>query len=474
MAERDGKTDLDCDVAVIGAGTAGIAAERSARRAGARTLLIDPSFAGTVCASVGCMPSKLLIAAAHAAHDLQRAETLGIEVPPAQIDGRKVMGRVRSLRDDFVTGVKRGFDELPPGTCIRATAQFESPTRLRLDDGRLITAKAVVIATGSIPMVPGPYADLGDRLLTNRTVFELPDLPRNLAVIGAGAIGLELAQAFGRLGVRVTLFDQGQRLGKIRCDKVHEALSQAIARDVDLKLGCDVSPDVRDEAIRLCWTGADEGEADFDHVLLATGRPPALEGLGLEAAGLALDDRGTPIFDRHTMQCGDAPVFIAGDANADEAILHEASAEGAIAGSNAAEFPNVHNARRHQPFTIIFTDPPVATIGDGPDKAALSGFSDYTRQGRARVEARAEGILRINADAAGVLTGADLFAPGGEHLAHLLAWAIEAGDTAARLLDMPFYHPTLEEGMRPALRQICRDARISQPASSDTGMAPGC
>tara|TARA_B000000460_G_scaffold66839_1_gene45800 strand:+ start:17037 stop:18461 length:1425 start_codon:yes stop_codon:yes gene_type:complete len=473
MGETGSGNDLRCDVAVIGAGTAGISAERAARKAGAKTLLIDPYFAGTVCASVGCMPSKLLIAAAHAAHDLRRAEVFGIEVPPARIDGGKVMQRVRDLRDDFVAGVKRGFDRLPPGTCIRASARFDGPKSLRLDDGRRIEAGAIVITTGAFPLVPGPFTGLGDRLLTNRTVFDLPDLPDRLAVIGAGPIGLELAQAFGRLGVSVTLFDQGRRLGRIRCDRVHRVLRDSLSRDVDLKLGCKVIPEARDEAIHLRWSGDHDGEADFDHVLLATGRPPALAGLDLDRAGLALDDDGVPVFDRNTMQCGDGPVFIAGDVNADVAILHEAAAEGGIAGSNAAAFPSVGPVRRNHGFMLIFTDPPTATIGAGPDQAGLSGLSDYADQGRARVEARAEGVVRINADVRGKLIGADLCASGGEHLAHLLAWAIEAGNPAQALLGNPFYHPTLEEGMRPALRQICKAARIDVPFSRDPGDPPG-
>ena len=436
----DTKPDLSCDVAIIGAGTAGLAAERAARRAGARTLLIDDGFTGTLCATTGCMPSKLLIAAARAHADLDKARLMGIDIPAAQVDG---------LEQALVSAVR---------------------TRLELDDGRQIAAKAVVIATGSAPVIPKPYRDLGPRVLTNDTVFEMQDLPRSMAVIGAGPLGAELAQAFGRLGVRVALFDQGDRLAKIRCDRVHDAFRELYARDVALHLGCAPEPSAQGDGIRLAWNGQHQ---DYDCVLVATGRAPALDGLNLDAADLTLDDKGVPDFDRDTLQCGNSAIFIAGDADADAPVLHEASLEGAIAGANAARYPDVAPADRPPLFAITFTDPPVAAIGAAPDKTAIHGFADYSDQGRARIEARAGGMLRLGADAQGRLTGADLAVPGADHLAHLLVAAVMNGSTASDLLDLPFYHPTLEEGMKPALRAICKAASLDLSISRDSGNPPG-
>lgn len=466
----DAAPDLTCDVAVIGAGSAGISAERAARRQGARTLLIDPEFRGTLCASTGCMPSKLLIAAAHAAHDARRAPVFGVHPGPVRIDGAAVMARVRAERDRFAALTRQGFDDLPQGTAIRARARFAGPGRLVLDDGRTVGARAIIIATGSVAMVPKPFRDPGAAVLTNETVFELPDLPTRLAVIGGGPIGLELAQAMARLGVPVTLFDREDRLGKVRCDVVHDALRAAIARDVTLVQGVDATPQAVTGGIRMSWDGTFE---DFSHVLVATGRPPALDGLDLDAAGLTLDDHGTPVFDRTTMQCGDHPVFIAGDADADAPLLHEASTEGAIAGHNAATWPRVTPGLRSPLFAITFTDPPLAAIGQDPDGATICGRSDYSDQGRARTEARAEGAVTLYADAKGRLIGADLCCPGADHLAHLLAWSVQSGATAAGLLALPFYHPTLEEGLRTALRDICRQTRQPEPHGRDFGHPPG-
>ncbi len=467
---------LTCDVAVIGAGTAGLAAERAARKNGASTLLIDPEFRGTLCANTGCMPSKLLIAAAKEASRIGQAHTFGIEVGEMRIDGPAVMRRVRSERDRFARLTRESFDDLPDGVLIQACASFDGPNRLVLDDGRAIEAKAIVIATGSTAAMPGPFAELGDRVLTNESVFELEDLPRRLAVVGSGSIGLELAQAFAHLGVDVALFDRGDRLGKIRCPKVHDALHEIISADMAVHLGVDVTPERTDDGVRVCWSGNGdkEGEATFDLLLAALGRPPHLDGLELEKAGLECDDNGVPCHDRATMRCGESSIFIAGDVAADLPLLHEASHDGAIAGRNAAALPVMIETERHVAFSLIFTDPPLARIGEGEDDGAITGTADYSDQGRARVEARNEGVVTLYAAAPdGKLIGADLVAPGGDHLAHILTWAIQRGTTASELLEMPFYHPTLEEGLKNALRTICSATPISLPQDQDTGTPPG-
>jgi dihydrolipoyl dehydrogenase len=159
--------DRSCDVAIIGAGTAGLAAERSARRAGAKTLLIDDRFAGTTCTTVGCMPSKLLIAAARSAHAVRQAATFGIKVPEPRIDSAAVMTRLRKQRDAFVAATIASIQEIPLEIRIQARARFAESDRIALDDGTTVSAKAVVIATGARPHVPKMFDPLGDRVLTN-------------------------------------------------------------------------------------------------------------------------------------------------------------------------------------------------------------------------------------------------------------------------------------------------------------------
>lgn len=465
---------LQCDVAVIGAGTAGLAAERAARSNGASTLLIDPFYSGTTCATVGCMPSKLLIAASHAAHAARSTDMFGITVSDVAIDGKAVLQRVRDERDRFARLTREGIEDIPADIRLTGRARFLAPDRLALDDGRVIEARSIVIATGSAPFVPDQFAGLGQRLLTNESIFELADLPARLAVVGSGAIGLELAQAMARLDVDVTLFDHGEQLGGIRCPKVHDALKAIIEADLTLKLGVELEVKVSEDCVTMAWDGASSGQADFDHILVATGRPPNLESLNLSATGLELDDDGVPLHDRDSMQCGDSSIFLAGDLANDLPLLHEASQDGAIAGRNAVAFPASMHAERFTPFSIIFTSPPVARIGLSEDDGVITGTADFSDQGRARVEGVNEGVLTLYAAAPdGRLIGADLCTPASEHLAHMLAWAVQQGQTATQLLEMPFYHPTMEEGLKQALRTICAATPLDLPQNQDRGVPAG-
>jgi dihydrolipoamide dehydrogenase len=354
--------DLNCDVAIIGAGTAGLAAERAARKAGAKTLLIDDRSAGTTCASVGCMPSKLLIAAADAAFDARKASMLGIEATPA-VDGRAVMARVRKERDRFVAETLKSIEKLPSGVYVKQRARFSDATTLALVDGRKVSAKAIVVATGSRPSVPKEFEKLGDIVLTNETIFELRSLPRSIAVVGAGPLGLELAQAMARLGVETIMFDQGDRIAALRDAEVAKSLRSVLGKEFPIYLGVKLQVEKDSDEARLSWSGASSGTASFERVLVAAGRPPALHDLNLAATGLETSDKGIPKFDPSTLQCGDAPIFLAGDADAQRPVLHEASSEGAIAGRNAASFPKVRKAKRAVPLSIMFTDPPLAVVG---------------------------------------------------------------------------------------------------------------
>ncbi len=475
MGERmtDNET-LTCDVAVIGAGTAGLAAERAARKNGATTLLIDPAFAGTTCATVGCMPSKLLIAAAKARHAVARADSFGIRTAGVTIDEAALFERVRAERDRFVRLTRESIAKIPDGIRIEAMARFTGPDSLELDNGQRVKARAIVIATGSRPVMPDAFAALGDLALTNENVFELEKLPRRLAVVGSGAIGLELAQAFAHLGVEVSLFDKADTIAKIRCPRVHKAMKDIIAEDIDLHLGVDITPSREGDEVAVTWKGASSGTARFDRLLVAVGRTPILDTLDLTKAGLECDDKGVPCHDRATMRCGESAVFIAGDVAADIPLLHEASHDGAIAGRNAAALPAPVRTERHVPFSIIFTEPPIVSIGKAEADGAVSGYTDYGNQGRARVEARNEGALTLYAAAPdGVLIGADIAAPGAEHLGHLLAWVIEQGMTATEVLAFPFYHPTIEEGLKSALRTVCAATPIPIPEDQDSGSPAG-
>jgi dihydrolipoamide dehydrogenase len=193
-----------------------------------------------------------------------------------------------------------------------------------------------------------------------------------------------------------------------------------------------------------------------------------LRDLNLAATGIPLDDRGIPQVNDRTLQCGDAPIFLAGDVDGSRPVLHEAAFEGFVAGRNAATFPNMRKSKRAVPLSIMFTDPPLAVVGAPPTDKTIIGTASYTDQGRAKIEACNVGLVRIYAHPeGGALSGAVLLGPGMDHVAHLFAWAIEGGEMAGKMLALPFYHPTIEEGLKPALRQICRAVKALEPEILD-------
>ncbi len=279
---------LSCDVAIVGAGTAGLAARAAAAEAGARTILIERGPGGTTCARVGCMPSKLLIAAARAAREARDLGTFGLRLEGRLVvDGPAVMERVRRERDRFVGAVLEDVAAIPDGQKLDGAARFAGPGALTVGEVE-VEAAAIVIATGSRPSIPKPLAALGGRVLTSDTVFELPDLPPSLAVVGAGPLGIELAAAFAGLGHRVALFDKGETLGGLSDPAVAGVARTLLGREMAVHLGAAVeaAPEGADGA-RITWRGKDGGggSESFARVLAAAGRTPNLDGLALETTG---------------------------------------------------------------------------------------------------------------------------------------------------------------------------------------------
>lgn len=464
---------LHTDIAVLGAGTAGLAAYRAAKAAGKRALLIEGGPYGTTCARVGCMPSKLLIAAAEAAHQAAHTAPFGVHVEgEVTVNGEEVMDRVKRERDRFVGFVLEGVENISAEDKIRGYARFESDTVLRVDDHTEIHASRVVIATGSRPSVPPPFRGLGDRLVLNDDVFAWDDLPRRVAVFGPGVIGLELGQALARLGVEVRVFGVSGSLGGISDPQVRHSARKIFQQEFYLDPDARVLETQRvGDEVEVRYVALDNTERTerFDYALVATGRRPNVDGLGLENTSLQLNAQGVPLFDRDTMQAGASAIFIAGDANADAPLLHEAADEGRIAGENAARYPEVRQGLRRAPLAVVFSDPQIALAGQGHARLTpgtfVTGEVDFGDQGRSRVMLKNRGLLHVYADiATGRFLGAEMVGPSAEHIGHLLAWAVQQELTVARMLEMPFYHPVIEEGLRTALRDAAAKLARAQEA----------
>ena len=457
------KSSHQVDVAVIGAGSAGLPAFRAARKYTENIVLIEGGTYGTTCARVGCMPSKLLIAAAEAAHSVEAASGFGVHASKPTINGEEVMGRVRRERDRFVSFVLKDVENIDEKHLICKHATFLDDRTLQVGDST-IDAKTIVIATGSSPIVLPMFDEIGDRLIVNDDIFEWETLPESVAVFGSGVIGLELGQAMHRLGVRIRLFGRSGSIKPLSDMAIRDYAEKVFKSEFFLDTKANLLGLERVvNKVKIRFVDHEDGiekAEKFDYVLVATGRSPNVKGLGLENTSLKLDSRGVPIFDPATMQCGNSSVFIAGDANNILPLQHEAADEGYIAGDNAGRFPEIKPGLRRSPLAIVFCDPQIAMVGQSwkeieGQKDVVVGKIFFEGQGRSRVILKNKGLMHIYADRnSGLFLGSEFIGPQAEHLAHLLSWAHQQKMTIPQMLQMPFYHPVIEEGLRTALRDV--------------------
>jgi len=442
------------DVAIIGAGTAGINAMTQVREETNNFVLINGGILGTTCARVGCMPSKILI---QVSEDFYRRHKLSEEGISGgrnlTIDVGRVLAHVRTLRDRFVNGI---IEELitPLGDkFIDGYAEFISPTLLKVGKTK-VRADKIIIATGSRPLIPDHWRLFGNHILTTDTIFEQNHLPDDMAVIGLGAVGLELGLALRRLGFNISGFDETHMIGGLEDPEVNQTAVEIFGKDFPMHLGAEVEIEKQDDRLKIISEG---NSIAVDKVLVSIGRIANIDGLHLERIGIDLDSRGMPPFDEKTMQIKNLPIFIAGDADDYCPVLHEAAHEGKVAGYNAVHDP-VMEFQRKTPMAVCFTEPNICTVGETwnfvRSRHPAIGSAHF-QGGREKIMLQDHGMIRIYADGeSGNLLGTEMAAPGGEHLAHLLAWSIQQNLTVFDLLAMPFYHPTIEETLYTALLNL--------------------
>ncbi|GAB6145527.1 dihydrolipoyl dehydrogenase [Desulfocicer niacini] len=449
----------DVEYAIIGVGTAGLGAFSRIRKQTDSLLLIQHGPYGTTCARVGCMPSKMLVTASDLAHAIDGGSFFGIDAS-YHVNGKRLFERIhKDRREKFVGGVLRYVDSIHPKFKVEGQATFINPQTIDVDGQLRIKADKIIIACGSTPYVAPIFAPLRHELDTSDTIFELDDLPRSMAVVGLGVIALEIGQAFHRLGVKTTLYGHTGRIGAFTHPDMQNEVMQAMQQELDIIPQGEFTSAVKvKDGYELTYLTPD-GETitkTYERVLMASGRRSNLRTMNLENSGLVLDDRSLPLYDPLTMQCGDSPVFICGDATEDLPLWHEAYIEGRIAADSAIDFPLRKEGKRTPGMGIYFTDPQMACVG-----AVYSALDPgQTVMGQARMDSGPrhkiyndhQGMMQVYVDkSSGILLGAEIFGRGAEHMAHTLVLAIEHGLTVEDILQMPVYHPSLEEVMKTAL-----------------------
>jgi dihydrolipoamide dehydrogenase len=284
-----------------------------------------------------------------------------------------------------------------------------------------------------------------------------------VAVIGLGSIGLEIGQAMSRLGVETTGIDQLEVVAQLQDPAVNKCVIDVVGKEFPLWLGTVAQLSKADNGVCVI---CGDNEVIVEKVFASLGRKPNLDKLGLENLPIEMDGRGIPVYDPLTMQVANLPIFIAGDVNADLAILHEAGHEGRVAGYNASR-EQVTAFKRKPKFGITFCDPNIATVGaqlsELNEADIVIGEIQFGPVGRALIIGKNRGVLRIYVQRSnGKLLGAAMACVKGENLAHLLAWSVQQDLTVFDLLKMPFYHPVIEEALQAALYSVLGELEIKQ------------
>jgi pyruvate/2-oxoglutarate dehydrogenase complex dihydrolipoamide dehydrogenase (E3) component len=451
-------SDHDHDLVVLGAGATGLGAARAARSAGARVALVEAARPGGDCTHYGCVPSKALLESTRRIHAARSGPEHGFTAT-VDVDAAAVLERVAAVvaeveQDESPEQLRREGIELVPGWGRFSSRRTLEVTPSSGGPGRTLTCDAFVVCSGSRAAVP-PIQGLDEvPYLDNTTVFELREAPDHLLVLGGGAIGLELAQAFRRLGAQVTVVEAGDSVLGREEPEARQAVARVLSREgVVLRTGAQVEQVAPGPALHL----SDGTTLTGSHLLVAVGRQPATDQLGLTAAGVSTDERGRIITDDRLQAA--TTVWAAGDCTSTLSFTHVGDEQGRIAARNAlAGLRRWRRAKWHDEVVpwVTFTDPEVARVGL-TEAQALAEHGDEVRvsvvwdreSDRARAAGQTDGFVKLVAVpgtvggmALGRLVGMTAVGPAaGEQIAEG-ALSMRAGTLLGRLAQTIHAYPT--------------------------------
>lgn len=452
------------DLAVLGGGTAGLVAALGAAGLGARVVLIEQEATGGECLWTGCVPSKSLLAAANLAHRMHRANDVGLPVVRPTVELSAVMEHVRGAQrrlaehDDPARLQRHGVD------VIHGRGRFTGPGELHVSGpDRLVRWRRALVATGSTPLVPDVPGLAHADPLTSDTVWDLTSLPGRLLVVGGGRVGCELGQAFARLGSQVTLAEMAPGLMPAEDAAAGTLLTDRLtAEGMDVRLGTRLSAVEPEGARHRATLVSDEGQesVSIDRILVAAGRRPRSEDMGLQALGVTVDARGAVVADQR-QRTSARGVFAAGDVTGAPPFTHLAAHQAGVVVGNA-----LFGLRRRASTTIprvAYTDPEIAGVGLSEAEArrrwgrkATVATYDYDGLDRAVCAGDPVGLAKLVADPRGRLVGATVIsARAGETIAEMVAW-IAQGAKLSDVFGAVHSYPTFAEGPVRAIGEHLR------------------
>jgi pyruvate/2-oxoglutarate dehydrogenase complex dihydrolipoamide dehydrogenase (E3) component len=459
---------LTPDICVIGGGAAGLSVAAAAAAFGVATVLIERHRMGGECLNTGCVPSKALLAAAKRAHDMRSGDAFGVHATEVRVDFAKVRAHVRAVIDAIAPADSAERFSGLGVRVIQGEARFTDRRTVAVGEEFEIRARRTVIATGSTPALPTILGLHDGAHFTNQTIFDLDVLPSHLVVIGAGAVGLELAQAFRRLGSGVTVLDAGPALAQDDQECADILLAQLEREGIVIHTGVTVtriSHAIGHVGVTITRDGKEE-MVGGSHLLVAAGRAPVLDSLNLKAAGIRHDKSG--ILSGRNLKTSNSRVYAIGDVAAGQPhFTHAASYQAGVVIRNALFRQRVCVRPELIPHAI-FTEPELAQAGLTEAQARARKLSirilrrPYHQNDRAQAERQVAGHIKIVADRKGCILGATVVGAQAGELIGAWALAIAQNLNLRNFAEVVLPYPTLSEiGKRAAFDFYL--PRLTQP-----------
>ena len=440
------------DAIVIGAGQAGPPMAGRLTATGLKVALIERKLIGGTCVNTGCTPTKALVASAYAAHLARRGADFGVNAGPVSIDFAAVMGRMNKVVGDSRSHLTEWLRGMANCTLIEGHARFLSPTALAVGDD-VLEADRFFINVGGRAVIPDFPGIDRVKTLTNTTLLELDVLPRRLVVVGGSYVGLEFAQVFRRLGAAVTVVEKAPRLISREDEEVSDAVREILeAEGIEVRLEAECirfEPRGAEIAVGVnCASG--EPEVFGSHVLLAVGRRPNTDDLGLDAAGVEVDAHGYIVVDDF-LKTSVPHIWALGDCNGRGAFTHTSYNDFEIAAANLIDGA-ARKVSDRIPVYALYTDPPLGRAGLAETEARAKGHvvrvgrRPMTRVARAVEKGETRGLMKVVVDRdSDAILGAAILGVGGDEAIHGVIEAMAAGVTASAYTRVMAIHPTVSE-----------------------------
>ena len=447
------------DAIIVGAGQAGPPLAGRLTSAGQRVAIIERKLIGGTCVNTGCIPTKTLVASAHAAHLARRGAEYGVGTGPVSVDMAKVKARKDGIMLTDRKGVESWLDGMDGCTVFRGHARFEDPHTVTVN-GDLLRADRIFLNVGGravVPDIPG-LSDV--EFLTNVSILELDTLPSHLVIIGGGYIALEFAQMYRRFGARVTVVERGPRLASSEDEDVSATVREILeAEGIDIVVGAD---DIRitktDKGFELT-PRAGAAPIAGSHLLVAVGRRPNTDDLGLEAAGVQTDARGYIVVDDQLKTNVDH-IWAMGDCNGKGAFTHTSYNDFEIVAANLLDNDPRRVSDRITTYAL-YIDPPLGRAGmtvsqvRASGRKALLGKRPMTRVGRAVEKGETEGFMKVVVDAeTDEILGAAILGVGGDEAIHAILDVMSAKAPYTTLSRTMHIHPTVSELIPTMLQEM--------------------